>query len=110
VPLSEQPGVIRHGPTGAELFCTYALWADCVAPSPCQGFNPGLPLMVPAAFMNAAWAAQPDLLTASMGEICRHLAQVAGGVPHALNDLVVRVCHSFLPPFTVPYACIECSG
>jgi len=57
----------------------------------CQGVTPGLPLMDPAAFMDAAWAAQPDLLIAFMGEFGRQLSQVEGGVPHALNQLVVWV-------------------
>jgi hypothetical protein len=71
----------------------------------CQVGDAGLPLMVPAAFVNAAWAAQPDLLTARMGEISRRFAPVAGGVPHALYDLAVRGCQSFLSLNVEPWSC-----
>jgi len=41
--------------------------------------------------MDAAWAAQADSLTASMGKICRHLALIVGWVPHALYEPVIWV-------------------
>jgi len=65
--------------------------------------------MVPAAFMNAAWAVHADLLTAFVGEIGWQLAQVEGEVPHALDDLVVRVRQGLLSLSIATYACIECT-
>jgi hypothetical protein len=53
--------------------------------------------MMPATIMNAAWAPQPDPLMATMGEVSRHLAQIADWVPHFLDELVRRVCQRFLP-------------
>jgi len=67
--------------------------------------SPSLPLMVPAAFMNAAWAAQPDFLITLIGEICRHLALVMGWVPHSLNELVIRMRKRFLALLIEAYAC-----
>ena len=61
--------------------------------------------MVPPAFVDAAWAAQPDSLIAFVGEISRQLAQVEGGVPHALDHVVVRVCQRFPPLVIELYAC-----
>lgn len=49
--------------------------------------------------MNAALAAQPDLLAASAREVRRLLALVEGGVPHVLDGCVLRVCQSFLAFF-----------
>jgi len=71
----------------------------------CQEVNPGLPLMVSAAIMDAAWAAQPDLLTAFVGKIGGQLAQVEGGMPHALDASVVWVCQRLLPFVVEAYAC-----
>jgi hypothetical protein len=76
-----------------------------VASASCQVTNAGLPFMLPAAFMDAAWAPQPDPLMALVGEISRHFAKVVGWVPHALDDLVVGVCQR-LPPLVVKsYTC-----
>jgi len=55
--------------------------------------------------MDAAWAAQPDLLVALEGEVGRQLSQVEGGVPHALDDLVVWVCQRFLALLIEAHAC-----
>jgi len=111
VPLPGHPGVILHRPTGAEPFhLAFAVWADYIVTSLiCQVTYPGLPLMVPAAFMNAAWAAQADSLIAFVGEIGWHLAQIEGGVPHALNGLVVRVRQALLSLSIKSYACIKCA-
>jgi hypothetical protein len=67
--------------------------------------NPGLPFMMPAAFMDTAWASQPDPLMALMGEISRHLVQVEGWVPKALDELVVRVRQRYLPLVVKTHAC-----
>ena len=85
---------------------TVAIGENNLASFLCQLVNPGLPLMVPAAFMDAAWAAQPDSLSAAVGKIGRQLAQVEGWVPHALDKLVVRVRQQFLPLVIEPYTCI----
>jgi hypothetical protein len=61
--------------------------------------------MLPATFMNAAWAPQPDPLCALVREISRHLAQVVGWVPHFLDELVGGVCQRFLPLVVEPHAC-----
>jgi hypothetical protein len=45
--------------------------------------------------MDAAWAAQPDSFVTFVGEIGWKLAQVEGWVPHALEELVIRVCQHF---------------
>jgi len=60
--------------------------------------------MVPAAFMDTAWAAQPDSLIASMGEVGGQLAQVEGGVPHVLDVHIIWVCQRFLPRVVESYA------
>jgi len=65
--------------------------------------------MVPAAFMNAAWAVQADLLTAFVGEIGWQLAQVEGGVPHVLDGLVVRVRQGLMSLSIKSYARIKCA-
>jgi len=92
MPLSRQAGVILYGPARTETTTSAgAVGADYVASNLCQVVNSGLPLMDPAAFMDAARAAQPDPLMALVGEIGRQLAQVLGWVPHALNQLVVWV-------------------
>jgi hypothetical protein len=61
--------------------------------------------MVPAAFMNAAWAPQPYLSTALVGEFSRHLAQVEGCVPNDLDMLAIRVCQRLLPLVVKSYDC-----
>jgi hypothetical protein len=53
--------------------------------------------MLPATIMNAAWAPQPDPLTDAVREVSRHLAQIAGWVPHFLDELVRGMCQRFLP-------------
>jgi len=106
VPLPEKPRVAFHGPALTETpIPTGAIGANNMASSLCQQVNPGLPLMLPATFMNAARAAQPDFLTARMGKISRQLAQVEGGMPHALDDVVVWVRQCFLPLVIASYAC-----
>jgi len=91
VPLTTNPGLIGHGLALAEGALSPALTvgADSFGSRFCQVGNPGLPLMVPAASMDAAWAAQPDLLCTFMGEVGRQLAQVEGGVPKVLDDHVI---------------------
>lgn len=53
--------------------------------------RPGIPLMHPAAAVDAAWAAQPDGAGACVGEVRRLRALVELRVPHALYGLVVGV-------------------
>jgi len=100
VPFLGQLWVFGHRPALTKFNATPSLavaeGASKVAFPNCQVANYGLPLMVPAAFMDTTWAFQPDLLTAPVGEVTRQLAQVEGGVPHALNDLVFGVRQHFL--------------
>jgi hypothetical protein len=106
MPLLPKPWVIRHGSARTETAKpTVTVGADCVASMLCQILNPGLPFMLPAAFMDAAWAPQPDLLIALVREVSRHLALVEGWVPHVLDELVVGVCQRFLPLVVEPLAC-----
>jgi hypothetical protein len=105
MPLHRKPGVILHGPAWAELLShAYTVRADYEPPPPCQIFNTGLPVMLPAAFVDAAWAPQPDLFMAPNGEFSRHLAEVAGWVPHSLDELVGGVCQRLLPLAVEPRA------
>jgi hypothetical protein len=114
MPLLPKPRVILHGSARTETAKpAVTVGADCVASMLCQLVNPGLPFMLPAAFMNAAWAPQPDPLMALVGKTTRRLAQVARWVPHSLDDLVFRVCQRFLPLVVEPLACnriCKCSG
>jgi hypothetical protein len=104
MPLHRKPGVIFHGPAWAKLeYLAYTERADCVAS--CQICNTGLPFMLPAAFVDAAWAPQPDPLCALVREISRHLALVTGWVPHSLDGLVGGVCQRPLPLAVEPRAC-----
>jgi hypothetical protein len=97
MPLPGKPGVVLNGPAHTETARpTGTVGADCVASIPCQMSNSGLPLMVPAASMFASCAPQPDLPAALLGEVSWQLAQIEGGVPHALNNLVIRVCQRLL--------------
>jgi len=68
-------------------------------------FNPGLPLVVPAASVEAAWAAQQDNSFALVGEVCRHSALVVAWGPHALYQVVIWVRQRFLALIIVAYAC-----
>jgi hypothetical protein len=105
MPFHRKPGVIRHGPAWAKLvYLAYTVRADCVTFIICQSVNLGLPFMLPATFVNAAWAPQPDLLCAPVREISRHLAMVANWVPHSLNELVGGVCQRLLPLVVEPCA------
>jgi hypothetical protein len=95
VPLPGQPGARGHGPTLAEFAPAFAEGADHAVSILSQMVNPGLPLVVPAASMDAAQAAQPDHSAAFVDEVAGKLARVEGWVPHALEDLVVWVCQCF---------------
>jgi hypothetical protein len=57
MPLLREPRVIRHGSAWAK-FASHrvAVGADYPTFMSGQFVNPGLPFMLPAAFMNAAWA------------------------------------------------------
>ena len=66
-------------------------WADYATSPLSQLVWCGVPLMLSPASMPAAWAAQPDPLVVAMGEVFRLEAMVFGGVPHALDQCVVRV-------------------
>jgi len=81
-----------------------------LAPILCQLADLGIPLMLPAALVEAAWAEQPDSVVAFMSEISRQLAQVQGGVPHALDNMAVRVCQRFLPLGIEAYLCNTQAG
>jgi hypothetical protein len=70
VPLLGQPGVIGHGSTLTEfIIAANTEGAGYGASRLCQISHGSRPLMIPAASMNAAWAAQPDLLMGFMSEI-----------------------------------------
>jgi len=81
MPLLGQPEVIGHGAAleGITHAADDTVGADYVTFNSCQVGNPGLPLMVPAASMDAAWAAQSDPLMVSMSKISRQLAQILVG-------------------------------
>jgi hypothetical protein len=76
--LFRKPTVNLYGPAWAKLPGAYTVRADCVASIFCQVGYPGLLFMLPAAFMNAAWAPQPDPLMALVGKITRRLAKSPG--------------------------------
>jgi hypothetical protein len=61
--------------------------------------------MMPAAFMNTAWAPQPHPLMTPVGEITRLLVQVESWVPQALDVLVVGMSQRFLPLAVERHAC-----
>jgi hypothetical protein len=106
MPLLREPRVIRHGSAWAKFAkLRVAVGANYEASIICQSVNPGLPFMLPAAIMNAAWAPQPDPLIALVGKITRRLAQVARWVPQALDELVFGVCQRFLPLVVESCAC-----
>jgi len=110
MPLLQKPRVILHGPARTETARpTVTGGADYVTSVACQRVHPGLPFMVPAAFMDAAWASQPDPLHALVGEVSRHLAQVESWVPHALDEVVVGVCQRRLPLVVEPHTCDKCA-
>jgi hypothetical protein len=106
VPFLRKSGVIFHGPAWAKLVVlAYTVGADYVFSAACQIFNTGLPFMLPATIMNAAWAPQPDPLFAPVREVSRHLARIAGWVPRFLDELVGGVCQRFLPLVVDPHTC-----
>jgi hypothetical protein len=106
MPLLRKPRVTLHGPAWAESAkSTVTVGADYPASMLCQSGYLGLPFMVPAAIMDAAWAPQPDPLIALVSTISRHLAQVAGWVPQSLDEMVFGVCQRFLPLAVEPPAC-----
>jgi hypothetical protein len=93
VPLLRKPGVIRHGAAGTETAKpTSTVGADYVSSVTCQVVDTGLPFMLPATIMNATWAPQPDPLLATIREVSRLLALIAGWVPHFLDELVRGMC------------------
>jgi hypothetical protein len=106
MPLLPKPRVILHGSARTETAKpTVTVGAAYVASMFCQIVDPGLPFMLPAAFMDAAWAPQPDLLMALVREVSRHLAWIEGWVPHALYELVVGMSQRFIPLLVEPLAC-----
>jgi hypothetical protein len=58
----------------------------------CQASNPSRPFVVPAAFVSAAWAPQPDGLGAFVGIVAGQLAQVLGRMPPGLDEVALRMC------------------
>lgn len=114
MPFLGQLWVFGHRPALTKFNATPSLavaeGASKVAFPNCQVANYGLPLMVPATFMDTAWALQPDLLVALVGEVSRQLAQIEGRVPHALDDVVVGVRQHFLSLGIETFSCDECAG
>jgi len=94
MPLLGKSGVVIHRPARAECeVLTGTVRADCLGSIPsCQILNLGLPLMVPAASVDAARAEQRDFLFALVGELGRHTALVPGRVQDALDVLVIWMC------------------
>jgi len=96
VPLPGQPGVVGHTPALTEA-ATLAVTGgtEYVTSVSCQvsgkSGHHSLPLMVPAAIMDTAWAAQPDGLLASVGKVARQLAQILCWMPPGLDEVVLRV-------------------
>jgi len=114
--VAGMPFPVKHGVFSHRLALTeitpspaFARGAYNVTSILCQEMNSGLPLMVPATSMVAAWAAQPDPFIALVGKTGWQFAQVLGWVPHALNQLVVRVRQRLLALVIVAYAC-NCGG
>jgi len=94
MPLLGQPGVCSHRLALPEATrSAHTVWADCAAPKLGQVPALDVPLMAPTAAMLAAWTAQPDLLTACVGEVCRLHALVEVWVPPGLDEVVLRVRH-----------------
>ena len=71
--------------------------ADEVTPPPCEGLHHSIPLVVLPTSVHTARAAQPDPLLALVGKVCRLLAPVESGVPHDLNQCIVRMCQRLRP-------------
>lgn len=67
---------------------------------PCSlsGYSPWHSLRGACRIHVAAWAAQPHMLVAFVGEAAVQLAQVIAWMPPGLNEVVLRVCQRFLPP------------
>jgi len=108
MPLLEKPVVIGHGTADTEATTpppAVADWAAFVFFPTRQISGCSFPLMVPAAFVDAAWAAQPDRLIPSICGIGRQLAKILNWVPLALDEAVVGVCQRFLPLVVEAYAC-----
>ena len=107
VPFLRQPGVCRHRPTRAECGslagAVGALGPDFRLSDEVMGLR--LPHVLPATAVDAPWASQPDLLAALVGEVCRLLALIEGGVPHVLDVLVVRMRQQL--PALVMGACTQ---
>jgi hypothetical protein len=61
--------------------------------------------MLPAAFLDASWAPQPDSLAALVSEISRHLALVKGWVPQIMDELVGGVVQRLLLIVVESHAC-----
>ena len=105
VPLLGQPGVCSHRLALAETAAlALTIRADYVDFCPSQIMCPGIPLMPSSTPMPAAWALQRDPLGARVSEVCRLLALVAGGVPHALDGGIVRMCQCLLAGWTCIFA------
>ena len=96
MPLLGQPWVCSYRLALAEALVALTERADEAVSTPSQTVNPGFPLMLSPAPMLAAWAEESDPLSAPRSEVCRLLALVTGGVPHALEECIVWV-HQRLP-------------
>ena len=68
-----------------------------MASSASQSSYHGFPLMLSTAPMPAAWTLQPDLFVALVRDVCGLFALVVGGVPHAPDDVIIRVRQRPLP-------------
>jgi len=92
VPLFRQPGVFGHGLALAKAAAfAFTAGADFAATRLGQVTNLGLPLVVPAAAVEAAWAPQPHPFLAPAGEVRRLVAQVEVWVPPGLDEVVIQV-------------------
>jgi hypothetical protein len=93
MPFLRKRGIIFHGAAWTETTTpTSTVGADYVSSVTCQVVDTGLPFMLPATIMNATWAPQPDPLMATIREVSRPLALIAGWVPHFQDELVRGMC------------------
>jgi len=108
VPLFRQPGVFGHGLALAKAAAfAFTAGADFAATRLGQVTNLGLPLVVPAAAVEAAWAPQPHPFLAPAGEVRRLVAQVEVWVPPGLDEAVLRVGQGLLA-FGIEARCACC--
>ncbi len=110
VPLPGQPGVGGHGTAGTEAPAALTVGATEARNIAGQMSYGGIPLVVPAAAVDAAWAAQPHPLPAPVGVVCGCFALVAGGVPQVLYAVVVWVRQRFTAVLIQANICTTLAG